>query len=135
MDAWEEAKWLNESQVAGTARLMEMATTGRMKNYIIIVWMNDNGNIPHFHVVDSSTLGDQFSTCIQIEKPEYFHHTGKEGVLNSKERKALVKFLRSPDPDGVFETNWDVLLYEWNKNNSRRKISRDIKMPNCPELK
>lgn len=130
MNIWQEAKQLSEKQ-----GLIEMAKIGEIKNYTIIVWTNDNGNIPHFHIVDSGTLGSQFHTCVQIEKPEYFHHTGKEGVLNSKERKELIKFFQSPDPDEVFGTNWDVLLYEWNKNNNRKKISRNTGMPDYILLK
>ena len=130
MNIWEEAKQLNEKQ-----SLMEMAKIGEMKNYTIIVWTNDSGNIPHFHIVDSNTLGNRFHTCVQIEKPEYFHHTGKEDVLNSGERKDLVKFFKSPDPDEVFNTNWDILLYEWNKNNNRKRIPTNIEMPNYLLLK
>ena len=71
----------------------------------------------------------------------YYYHLktdmqkGKEGVLNSKERKELIKFFQSSDPDEVFGTNWDVLLYEWNKNNNRKRISRDTEMPNYLLLK
>lgn len=130
MNIWQEAKQLNEKQ-----GLIEMAKIGEIKNYTIIVWTNDNGNIPHFHIVDSNTLGKQFHTCVQIEKPEYFHHTGKEDTLNSKEKKELIKFFQASDPDEVFGTNWDVLLYEWNKNNNRKRISRDTEMPDYILLK
>lgn len=130
MNIWQEAKQLNKKQ-----GLIEMAKIGEIKNYTIIVWTNDSGNIPHFHIVDSNTLGNQFHTCIQIERPEYFHHTGKEDVLNSKERKELVRFFQSSDPDKMFNTNWDVLLYEWNKNNNRKKISKDVEMPDYLLLK
>lgn len=83
----------------------------------------------------SRVSSNQFHTCIQIEHPVYFHHTRKEGTLNSKERKELVKFLWSLDPDGMFTTNWDTLLYEWNKNNSRKRISIETEMPNYPLLR
>ena len=56
--------------------LLEMAQIGTFNKYTIIVWTNDSGNIPHFHIVDSSTRGEEFHTCIKIEKPEYFHHSG-----------------------------------------------------------
>ena len=114
--------------------LMEMATVGEIKGYTIIVWMNDNGNIPHFHVVDSNTLGKQFHTCIEIQQPKYFHHNGKEDVLNSKLRKELMSFFSAKDPDGVFSTNWDALLYEWNKNNRRKTVDRSLPLPDYTQL-
>ena len=105
--------------------LLEMAQIGTFNKYTIIVWTNDPGNIPHFHIVDTSTRGEKFHTCIQIEKPEYFHHTGKEDILSSKERKQLVDFLNKNDKWG--EQNWIVLLKEWERNNSN--ISIDINQP------
>ena len=42
------------------------------------------GYIPYFHIKDTISNGKKFHTCVKIEKPEYFHHTGKERVLNSK---------------------------------------------------
>ena len=73
--------------------LMEMASIGDLDNKLtIIIRMNDPGNIPHFHIVDKQTLGNKFHTCIKIETAEYFHHTGKEDVLNSKQRKLLVNY-------------------------------------------
>ena len=35
--------------------LMEMATIGYVGKFKIIVWSNEGGNIPHFHIVDTST--------------------------------------------------------------------------------
>ncbi len=105
--------------------LTEVSQVGTFNNYTIIVWTNDTGNIPHFHIVDSSTYGNKFHTCIKIEKAEYFHHSGKEDVLNHKERKELMKFLNSNDKWG--EQNWVVLLKEWERNNSNMSI--DIKQP------
>lgn len=111
----------------------ETTQIGRSGVYIILVCTNDQGNIPHFHIVDNTTRGTIFHTCIQIEKPEYFYYTGKQDTLNSLERKQLVQFLREPDKDGVFNTNWHLLLYKWNKNNNR-KIDKNLIMPHYTKL-
>ena len=64
--------------------LTEMAAIGNINSKLCIyVRMNDPGKIPHFHIVDQSTLGLVFHTCVKIKVAEYFHHTGKEDVLNS----------------------------------------------------
>lgn len=107
--------------------LLEMATIGNMDNTLcIIIRMNDAGNIPHFHIMDRSTLGSKFHTCIKIETPEYFHHTGKEDILNSKQRKSLVEFLKSSHRKG---TKWEMLVDLWNINNSTMIVDDNIDMP------
>jgi hypothetical protein len=113
--------------------LLEMAQIGTFNKYTIIVWTNDSGNIPHFHIVDSSTRGKKFHTCIKIEKAEYFHHSGKEDVLNQKERKELMKFLNSNDKWG--EQIWVVLLKEWERNNSNISIDINQTIPDYTNIK
>ena len=111
----------------------EMSQVGTFSKYTIIVWTNDPGNIPHFHIVDSNTRGEKFHTCLKIESPEYFHHSGKEDVLNNKERKELLKFLNSKDKWG--EQNWIVLLKEWERNNSNSSIDINQVIPDYLKLK
>ena len=112
----------------------EMAQIGIMDNkFVIVVWTNDPGNIPHFHIMDKATRGSEFHTCVKIESPEYFEHTGKEDKLNSKQRKALIDFFNSTDKWG--ENNWIVLLKEWERNNSNYEIGLDVKMPDYTKLK
>lgn len=111
----------------------EMAQIGGIDNNLIAyVRSNDPGNIPHFHIVDKSTLGTKFHTCVKIESPEYFHHTGKEGVLNSKQRKSLVNFLNSLTPLEI--SHWEFLLLTWNTNNSNKKLRMDLPMPDYTKL-
>ena len=113
--------------------LLEMATIGNMDNTLcIIIRMNYAGNIPHFHIMDRSTLGSKFHTCIKIETPEYFHHTGKEDILNSKQRKSLVEFLKSSHRKG---TKWEMLVDLWNINNSTMIVDDNIDMPDYTKLK
>lgn len=112
--------------------LLEMAQIGTFGKYTIIVWTNDPGNIPHFHVIDSATRGNSFNTCIKIESAEYFHHEGKEDTLNTKERKELLKFLNSKDKWG--EQNWVVLLKEWERNNSKTSIDINLPIPDYTKL-
>lgn len=116
--------------------LCEMARIGKMGSYDIWVWTDDPGKIPHFHMWDYSTKGKKFHACIRIDSAEYFFHTGKEDVLNHKLKKELVAFLqsKSDDEDDGDMTNWEVLLQEWNRNNSDVKVSRKQEMPNYMDL-
>lgn len=117
--------------------LNEMAKIGDMdKEYEVWVRTNDPGNKPHFHIWDSNSYGKKFHTCVEILQPKYFHHTGKEGVLNSSERKDLVKFLSSEDEDeDDGRTYWDTLIREWNRNNSSKKIPLDLEMPDYRNMR
>lgn len=111
----------------------EMAQIGGIDNELVAyVRSNDPGNIPHFHIVDKTTLGRKFHTCIKIESAEYFHHEGKKDVLNSKQRKSLVNFLNSITP--LECTHWEFLLLTWNTNNSNRKLKMDLPMPDYTKL-
>lgn len=112
---------------------LEISQIGTFNKYTIIVWTNDSGNIPHFHILDKTTLGDKFHTCIKIETSEYFHHTGKEDLLNHKERKELMKFLNSNDKWG--EQIWVVLLKEWERNNSNISIDINQTIPDYTNIK
>lgn len=115
--------------------LLEMAKIGNIKDLVLYVRTNDPGNCPHFHIVDEATLGQQFHCCVRIDCAQYFKHTGKEDVLNSKRRRELIEFLQTSSEDEPEKTNWKVVLVEWNRNNSTKKVSLDLQMPNYKELK
>ena len=98
----------------------------------IYVYSKEGKHIPHFHIMDKSTLGKKFHTCVKIETPEYFHHTGKVDVLNSKQRKSLVEFLKSSHRNG---TKWEMLIDLWNINNSTIKVDDNIDMPDYTNIR
>lgn len=109
--------------------LLEMARIGFMTPKLeIYVNTDDGGNIPHFHIRDYATKGNEFHTCIEIKRNWYFHHTGEEDLLNGKLRKRLIDFLSEEDEYG--EQNWVLLVKEWNRNNSNIKVNLDTPMPN-----
>ena len=114
--------------------LNEMARVGfTSDSYEIYVRTNDSGNIPHFHYWDTLTKGDVFHTCIRIDSPEYFHHTGKEDELNSKQKKSLIQFLlKQHSTLGI--SNWKYLIALWNDNNSDVYVDIDSEMPDYSTL-
>lgn len=122
--------------IYGTHILNDMAKVGNYDDFEIIVFSNEGGNIPHFHIRDVNTNGSNFHTCVRLDKPEYFHHTGKEDILNSKQKKELVRFLESNSKVKRFSTftNWEVLLTLWNMNNSTVELDEDMSMPNYLDL-
>lgn len=114
--------------------LTEMARIGFTDDmYEIYVNTDDPGNIPHFHYRKANQW-DKFHTCIMISSAEYFHHTGKEDVLNTKQRKELQKFLEKPSEDFTNMSNFQTVIAMWNSNNSNHKLPMDTPMPNYLEL-
>lgn len=110
-----------------------MSRVGYIGELEVYVNTDDAGNLPHFHLRDSSDW-DRFHTCILIERAEYFLHQGKEDILNSKQRKELQEFMESPvllkKYKHMVATNWDLICLLWDLNNSHVTISEDAIMPN-----
>lgn len=127
MDFGEEFSILNN--FSNESELYEMAQIGKFDTYVVFVHTNDSGKVPHFHVWDATTRGQKFHTCVKLDSAEYFHHIGKTDVFNSKARKDLYSFLSSSSEDEPEKTNWQVLVIEWNRNNSDKKVDRGIIMP------
>ena len=123
---------MNENHLQ-SKMLLEMAKVGQLNDELVIyIWSNDGGNIPHFHIVDKATMGNEFHTCVKIMCAEYFHHTGKEDVLNSKQKKTLMKFFTMSDKWG--DNYWDIVLQEWNRNSSKIEVDRNLPTPDYTKL-
>lgn len=105
--------------------------------YEVYVNTNDGGKIPHFHYRDANDW-NKFYTCICIDRPEYFHHDGKSDVLNSKQKRALQKFMESKVSlnryKDKFSNNWELICFMWDINNSDIQIDDIIQQPNYINL-
>lgn len=120
----------------GTYSLTEMSRIGYTNDgFEIYINTDDGGNKPHFYYRQGKYPNFTFHTCIEIKNSSYFHHDGKEDVLNSRQRKDLVKFLKSKCKNPKYETNWEKILYDWNDNNSNINVDVEQDMPNYLELK
>lgn len=103
----------------------EIARIGFMTPKLeVYIQTDDLGEVPHFHI---RNLQESFETCIEIKSNNYFLHGNFTGKLNNEERKVLNTFLRNvPKDDDVFKTNYESIVYEWNKNNSNNKVALNI---------
>lgn len=118
--------------------ITEMARVGFLNGskYEIYVNTNDMGKIPHFHLRDSATRGKEFHTCIEITKNKYFKHGNKTDMLNSSMRKDLALFMASKRKlyGGIEITNWQLVVFLWNSNNSDVQIPENTPMPNYTQI-
>lgn len=78
-------------------RLDEMARVGFLDNkarFEVYVRTDDRGFIPHVHIWDSATNGEDFDCCVKLETNEYFPHGHHTDKMNSKMCKAFNEFMR-----------------------------------------
>ena len=124
-----------EIRGCGAAGCLGWSELVQRTDYEIVVWTNDPGQIPHFHIRDANARGKHFDSCIRLDCADYFVHGAHRRKLNSAERKALVAFLASVSPKNKQgSTNWRRVVDEWNRNNSTRTIPVDQTMPNYRTL-
>lgn len=117
-------------------RIEEMAKLETFKGFEIMVFEGED-SIPHFHF---RNFQDGRKGCIKLLTNEYFFHGQYTDTLNSKERKLLVKFLKS-EPKKQYQkmfaeglTNFDVLCLLWDMNNDDEISLNDVKMPNYLDM-
>jgi hypothetical protein len=113
--------------------LLEMANIGSFDGFTIYIYGSE-GPKPHFHLIKGNPKYPDFETCIEINNPICFHHSGKEGVLSSKEKKRLIEFLKSNNKYFPDKTNWQVLVVQWSMNNADFELSPETKMPDYQNL-
>ena len=138
-------KILNEAVSLGkfdkTVRLDEMARVGFIDGeYEVYVWTDDPGNIPHVHIRDTNSKGQNFETCVQLKTNKYFLHGPYTDRLNSKQRKAFAEFMTSPSRNKRYSTHYEYAVDMWNDNNSsiilelNKDINGNIIIPNYQNI-
>lgn len=118
-------------------QLNEMAQIGLFDQYLLYVYgeakhssaYGREGPVAHFHLLKGNPDSPRWETCIKLSSAEYFHHDGKEGILNSKQKKQLIEFLNTANEDLPQITNWQSVVVAWNQNNPRWRIDRDTPLP------
>ena len=123
---------LDRQPVMEMAKIGTFGTkVGETGNYVVWIYDEEGDGIPHFHIVNREK---NFSCCVKILECDYFKHSGKDDILNSKLRKNLVAFLTSKHKY-LPVTNWDYLCAAWNDNNSNYEIPIPTKMPDYTKLR
>ena len=114
--------------------LVEMARIGYAGDLEVYVMTDDPGYVPHMHLRDKMTRGQQFHSRVCLTKAEYAPEEGKKDLLNTHQKKDLVHFLKQPHRKKGEMTNWQYLLTAWNDNNSKVTVDEDQPMPDYMKL-
>lgn len=109
----------------------EMAKVADFDGYKLWIWTNDEGKIPHFHVIKGNPLAPSFDSCIKFKVSEYFPHGGRhKDKLPRNHLKDLVELLKSQDPYAIGQqTIWQALIIEWNRNDNKEQVSPFAPIP------
>ena len=103
--------------------LDEMARVGIMDNiFDIIVYTDDKGYIPHVHIIDTATRGEDFDCCVQLERNQYFTHGRHQDEFNSKQCKLFNEFMLQPCRSPKYRNNYEFAVEMWNVNNSESYV-------------
>lgn len=118
-------------------QLNEMARVGIMNNvYDVIVYTDDRGYIPHVHIIDRTTKGEEFNCCVRLEVNRYFKHGSHQDEFNSRQCKLFNDFMHQPCRSPKYRNNYEFAVEMWNANNSNSHVqitedeNGDIIMPN-----
>ena len=118
-------------------QLNEMARVGIMNNiYDVIVYTDDRGYIPHVHIIDRTTKGEEFNCCVRLEVNRYFKHGSHQDEFNSSQCKLFNDFMHQPCRSPKYRNNYEFAVEMWNANNSNSYVqitedeNGDIIMPN-----
>lgn len=99
-------------------------------DYNIRVRSRDNGQEPHFHILDKSTDGNEFNARVGIECAVYFKHNGINGRLDSKGKKLLNRLMnKTIKYQGKSITNWERIVKAWDESSERRRVNAPNGMP------
>ena len=123
--------------------IVEMARVGyigKKNDYEVYIHTNDMGHIPHFHLRDAATQGEEFETCIQLKDNKYFLHGRYTSIANNSLRNAIAKFMESESRIVKGKTNYEIAVEAWNLNNSSSNIelsyneNNELIIPNYREI-
>lgn len=101
-------------------KIYDMAHIGNFGSDNLELYINsrEGDNVPHFHVLDHTSKGEEIETCVQIRENRYFHHGRHQGTLNAKQRDALMAFMQSKPKTNKpqfnkFDTYYELIAYLW----------------------
>ena len=78
---------------------------------------NEGENVPHFHIYNNEDFKSSkyFETCLRIDESEYFLHKPYHKRMNSKQKKLVLKFLKTKVKwVNMYMDVWHHMRYQWN---------------------
>lgn len=93
----------------------------------IIIYTNDDEQIPHFHVSDNVYPNEtSFDISLKITSPEYLRHVNHQ--YQELDKNILLKIFEN------LKNIWTHIIMTWNDNNSNQTIPYDTPIPDYMSL-
>lgn len=109
--------------LAELAQAKEIARIGFIGDELeVYVRTDDARNVPHVHVRDIESKGDDFEICVQLLKNAYYPCEFYADKLDSVRLKAFAEFMEAPCRNERYATNYEYAVDMWNDNNSSAEI-------------
>ena len=119
----ELAKVVNENTNDHREPLLEMARVGYINGqFEVYVHTDDGGHIPHVHIRDKATRGQQFETCVELKRNRYFLHGKYKDVMSGYMAKQFADFMESKPHNPRYQNNYELSVDMWNLNNSIEEV-------------
>lgn len=116
-------KVINETTNDHREPLLEMARVGYINGqFEVYVHTDDGGHIPHVHIRDKATRGQQFETCVELKRSRYFLHGKYKDVMSGYMAKQFADFMKSQSHNSKYQNNYEYAVDMWNDNNSIEKV-------------
>jgi hypothetical protein len=100
----------------------DISRIGKFGNCTAVVYTDDPSYIPHIHVIDSNSYGNDLDVCIRLDKPEYFAYGKHQDTFNSNQKKIFNDFMHEPSRNIHYRNNYEMAINLWNDNNSESYI-------------
>lgn len=96
------------------------------------VWVySGEGQIPHFHIVKDN--GTEEDCCVCIYSNTYFDHGIHIDKLNSTQLQQLNKWLNEINKSERSRSNWQQIVFLWEKNNPECLFDQSLKVSQQPD--
>ena len=85
--------------------------------YIISVYDNEGDFIPHFHIYNDKVGKKRVDSCLYIFLNRYFIHGSHDTTVNNNVLDHLNNWLKDKNKIDPTKTNWQMIIFQWNRIN------------------
>ena len=113
---------------------------GHRYEFEVYVVTDDEGQVPHIHIRDSTNLINGLNTSVELYAARYLFHNGSNDRMEISVCEALEDFMNEPCRHPQFVNNYEFAVTMWECNNSTQcsiKLDENNKIvvPNYKNIK
>ena len=94
-----------------------MSRVGRLGEYDVVVYSDDEVSIPHFHVIDSETKGGRFNVALRLNDLSICSHAVCNSHLDHELLVEILAFMEAQCRNVHYKNNYEYATSLWQDNN------------------